>query len=302
MKNRYPLSPRTPHSRKHGTALPHQAAGVALVDERFILWLASQAGLEPAACLERAALPGTMAQLMRAAGSEGVLLRTVLFSDQALTEPCDDVVLRLVPAHASDGGLTLVRALGTEMVQLARHQPGCLLLVASDDERLIPYLDEAQWRGARIALVADENVHEFGRLAQDDPSWARLLQQADRRVVLSAAALQALVQSPGSVREKETDRELAGEPDAQWRAEVARIISEWWSSETEDDRLDLAAAMRQQQGVPPEADRRILMQVRRELGRNLSFAEKRVMREMVRATVLGEAADTAAVGASETHS
>ena len=291
MKNRFALFPRASHQRARGGHVNHHASCVALVDERFLLWLATQSGAANVRTLQRGALPGVMAQLTRAAGSDGALLRTVLFTDQAASELHDDVVVRPVPAHDADGGLALVRSLGGEMVQLAQHLPGCLLLVASDDERLIPYLDEAQWRGARVALVADEAVHDFARLAQDDPSWARLLQQADRRVSLTPAAWEALIQPPA---ESARDGEPAAEPDAQWRAEVARIIGEWWAAEPEDDRLDLAAAMRQQQGVPPEADRRILMQVRRELGRNLSFTEKRLMREMVRATVLGEGAETAA--------
>ncbi|MCS6810505.1 MAG: hypothetical protein NZ694_04470 [Tepidimonas sp.] len=293
MKNRYPLTPRSSHPRKHGGAPSHHAPGVALVDERFLLWLATQAGAASVRTLQRGALPTVMGQLMRAAGSEGALLRTVLFTDQGGSELHDDVVLRAVAPHAADGGLSLVRALGSEMVQLAQHQPGCLLLVASDDERLIPYLDEAQWRGARVALIADDGVHDFARLASDDPSWARLLQQADRRVAVPAAAWEVLTSANAS-REDDGGREPTAEPDETWRAQVARIIGDWWESEPEDERVDLAAAMRQQQGVPPEADRRILMQVRRELGRNLSFPEKRLMREMVRATVLGEAAGVAA--------
>ncbi|TSE20437.1 hypothetical protein Talka_00783 [Tepidimonas alkaliphilus] len=300
MKNRFPLGPRTFHARKSTASSFPSAAAVALVDERYVLWLATQAGLESAARLHRIALPAVMTTLLRAVGSEAPLLRTLLFTDQPITELDDDVVLRPVPTHASDGGLALVRALGAEMVLLAQHQPGCLLLVASDDERLIPYLDEAQWRGARVVLVADDAVHDFARLTRDDPSWARLLQQADRRVVLSATALQTLTQAAAGEREAESARsEPPAEPDAQWRAEVARIIGDWWAAEPEQERLDLAAAMRQQQGVPPEADRRILMQVRRELGRNLSFPEKRVMREMVRATVLGEGAPSAQVAAPE---
>lgn len=297
MKSRFPSVSRPSHPRRHGAHAGHHAPGVALVDERFLLWLAAQTGSEPVRTLQRAALPGVMAQLVRAAGSDGTLLRTVLFTDQGAAELHDDVVVRPVPAHTADGGLSLVRALGGEMVQLAQHLPGCLLLVASDDERLIPYLDEAQWRGARVALLADEGVHDFARLAQDDPSWARLLQQADRRVTLTAAAWEALTRADAGERDERGAREQPAEPDAHWRAEVARIIGDWWAAEPQDERLDLAAAMRQQQGVPPEADRRILMQVRRELGRNLSFPEKRLMREMVRATVLGEPLEPAAAAA-----
>ena len=296
IKPRYHASVRTPHRR---TSSPSVSTGpaIALVDERYLIWLASQTVSAPVRTLQRGALHGVMAQLARAGGAEGGLLRTVLFTDQACTELHDDVVIRTVPAHASDGGLSLVRALGGELAQLARHQPGVTLIVASDDERLIPYIDEAKWRGARVVLVADDSVHDFARLSADDPSWARLLLQADRRVALSPAAWDALTQ-PAGAESTDAGRE-ADQPDEHWRAEVARIIDQWWSAQTDDERIDLTAAMRVQQGVPAEADRSILMQVRRELGRNLSFAEKRLMREMVRHIVLGEDAASAEAPAPE---
>ncbi len=304
MKAKFPLYKRT-SARQANAALHTAAPGpvVALVDERYLLWLAGQVTGTKVGALQRSALNPVLAHLGRVAGADAPLLRTLLFTDAPVAELHDDVVPRLVPAHASDGGLALVRALGQELVQLARH--GCAwLLVASDDERLIPYLDEAQARGARVVLVADDGVHDFARLSSDDPSWARLLMQADRRVAMPLSAWQALT-TPGAVftgqragDEAEADagdvspRSSAPEPDDAWRAQVARIIAGWWEDATAEERESLAQTMRTQQGIPPEADRRILMQVRRELGRNLNFPEKRAMREMVRATVLGPEAGT----------
>jgi len=298
MKTKFHLSKRSP-SRHGASTPPASGPAVALVDERYLAWLAAQVTGEKPASLQRAPLASVLGHLVRLSGADSPLLRTVLFTDTQPNELFDDMVLRLVPPHAQDGGLGLVRALGQEMVQFAQHAPGGWLLVASDDERLIPYIDEAQWRGARVVLVADDGVHDFGRLAADDPSWARLLMQADRRVAVPVSAWNALTtpgasyyaQRAGFPESEDIDppgREVPTEPDEQWRTQVARIIQEWWTNEPEDDRLDLADAMRTQHGVPPETDRRILMQIRRELGRNLSFPEKRLMRELVRATVLGE--------------
>jgi hypothetical protein len=290
---------RSPHRQAANTA--GTGPVTALVDERFLAWLASQVTGARHQTLQRAPLPAVMAHLARLAGAEASLLRTVLFTDVSPTELVDDIVVRLVPPHAQDGGLTLVRAMGQEMVQIAQHQAQGWLLVASDDERLIPYIDEAQWRGMRVALVADDAVHDYARLAADDPSWARLLLQADRRVAVPVSAWNALTVPGGRFDEQRAGAEdqLAdpagsaplsnAEPDDEWRAQVSRVIQDWWEGEAAADRSALAEHMRGQQGVPPEADRRILMQVRRSLGRNLSFAEKRAMREMVRRTVLGDA-------------
>jgi len=301
MKPKYPLYKRAAARHSAGTGqFVVPGSVVALVDERYLLWLAGQVTEMRVDVLQRGALNSVLSHLVRLAGADAPLLRTLLFIDARVADLHDDVVPRLVPAHACDGGLALVRTLGQEMVQLARH--GCAwLLVASDDERLIPYVDEAQALGARVVLVADEAVHDFARLAADDPSWARLLMQADRRVAIPASAWQALM-TPGAVfagaRAVDDDESAAAaaegpqrpvvtEPDETWRAQVARVIASWWESASADERQMLAETMRGQQGIPPEADRRILMQVRRELGRNLTFPEKRLMREMVRATVLG---------------
>jgi len=272
------------------------------VDERFLLWLAGQhtAATAPTT-LERAALVPVLAQLLRQTAPEASLLRTCLFSDRAVTELHDDLLLRSVPAHKVDGGLGLLRAMGLELTQLA--QRGCqLVLLASDDERLIPYIDEVQWRGMRVVLLTDESSTDVARLMADDPSWARLLQQADRRVPLQAAAWQALT-TPGvpvvwnepipareSVREPllALGIEADAPPDDHWRSQVDRVIREWWEEETPQARLDLYEEMQDNQGVPPEADRHLLLRVRRELARPLNFPEKKAMREMIRAVVLAQ--------------
>ena len=315
MKTKFHLSKSSPgrHNVVGTQPQPGGGAVVALVDERYLAWLAAQVTGNPRTAIQRAPLPAVLAHLARLAGAESPLLRTVLYTDAAPTDLYDDLLLRLVPAHAADGGLGLVRALGQELIQLARHG-AAWLLVASDDERLIPYIDEAQARGARVVLVADDAVHDFSRLAADDPSWARLLMQADRRVAVPVVAWDSLTtpgagyyaQRAGQPEDAEPDSgavphaEAQAEPDEQWRMQVSRIIQDWWADEPEDDRLDLADAMRSQHGVPPETDRRILMQIRRELGRNLSFPEKRLMREMVRATVLGELAEPTSAAPADT--
>ncbi len=69
------------------------------------------------------------------------------------------------------------------------------------------------------------------------------------------------------------------------------MIQSWWSEETADARLDLQEEMQNSQGVPLETDRHLLLRVRRELARTLSFQEKKAMRELIRATVLAPAQD-----------
>ncbi len=77
-------------------------------------------------------------------------------------------------------------------------------------------------------------------------------------------------------------------PGDEWRAQVQRAIHDWWADETPHARLDLYEEMQRSQGVPPETDRHLLLRVRRELLRTLTFQEKKAMREMIRAVVLAQ--------------
>ncbi len=305
IKTKFHLTKR-PGSRfgSSSGSLAGHSQSVSLVDERYLSWLATQqAGSGTTVSLQRGALTSVFGHLARVALPDTQLIRTCLFTDQPPTELLDDVLVRMVPAHGVDGGLGLVRALGLELTQLAQRGGCQQVLVASDDERLIPYIDEAQWRGLKVVLVADEASSDFGRLLSDDPSWARLLMQADRRVSLNPGAWQALT-TPGSsyfaprvALESEREVELAQgvdvsliqpTPNDDWRAQVERVIQDWWNEETADARLDLFEEMQNSQGVPPETDRHLLLRVRRELARTLSFPEKKAMREMIRATVLAQ--------------
>ena len=307
-KNKFHLSKRNGSRFNAGT--PSGPTGmVALVDERYLTWLAAQqpaaAGASPA--LHRSALTSVFANLARLCAPEAQLTRVCLFADRPPTELLDDVVLRTVPAHAADGGLGLVRSLGLELTQLAQRGGCQFVLLASDDERLIPYIDEAQWRGVKVVLVTDESSQDFARLMGEDPSWARLLMQADRRLSLNDNAWQSLitgvVSGPGYFIARAADSEsprdgafesggeMADAPSfagGDWREQVERVIREWWQEETPDARLDLFEEMQNSQGVPPETDRHLLLRVRRELARTLSFPEKKAMREMIRATVLSQ--------------
>ncbi|MEN9475425.1 MAG: hypothetical protein RIS48_2147 [Pseudomonadota bacterium] len=297
--------PRHPHSHQPGGGITQV---VALVDERYLKWLAAQHASAPLQ-LQRHNLQPVLVDLLRQSAPDTQLLRAYVFSDQQVLDLCDDVVVRGVPQHAIDGGLGLVRSLGLELNQLAQHGGAGLVLILSDDERLIPYIDEAQWRGLKVALVSDEGSLDMPKLMTEDPSWARLLLQADRRLALGSTAWEALTvpgavlqssrppisQLPAQQSERDAD---AGEsyfsnalPSDDWLEQVRQVIQSWWSEETADARLDLQEEMQNSQGVPPETDRHLLLRVRRELARTLSFQEKKAMRELIRATVLAPAQD-----------
>lgn len=298
-KNKFHANKR-PSLRAISSAHTPVGATVALVDERYLGWLTSQHTTREAVVQWPALVP-VLGSLLRHHGGGG-LLRACVYSERAPGALVDDVLVRHVPPHAVDGGWGLVRAMGLELVQLAQRGACNQVWVACDDERLTPYIDEAQWAGIKVVMVVDEATLDTQRLRNDDPSWARLLAQADRRVALPETAWAALGTpgyqwaAPEPLLSEMGENNLVpggehppeGPPTDDWRQQVLEVIQAWWAEETPHAKEDLHEEMQTIQGVPPETDRHLLLRVRRSLSRTLSFHEKKAMREMIRATVMAD--------------
>jgi hypothetical protein len=130
------------------------------------------------------------------------------------------------------------------------------------------------------------------QLNREDPGWARLLSQADQRVVLGAQA----VRDGGARHASSVHAAPAVDPE-QLREQLNTVITAWWDEEPEDLREDLREELQNTRGIPQEVDRQLLLGVRRVLERALSFQEKKLLREMVRERVLGPQANHAAQAA-----
>lgn len=297
-KNKFHANKRSP-SRAISAAHATSGAAVALVDERYLGWLTGQHTTREAAVQWPALVP-VLGSLLRQHGG-GALLRACVYSERAPGALVDDVLVRHVPPHAVDGGWGLVRAMGLELVQLAQRGACTQVWLACDDERLTPYIDEAQWAGLKVVMVVDDATLDTQRLRNDDPSWARLLAQADRRVALPETAWAALGTPGYQWALPETPAPEMGDshpvvgmeppegpPTDDWRQQVLEVIQGWWAEETPHAKEDLYEEMQTIQGVPPETDRHLLLRVRRSLSRTLSFHEKKAMREMIRATVMAD--------------
>lgn len=284
---------RTPAALRKGavaapssTVLRHGRC-IALVDARFLSWLvhgseerAASAPLAPSAGLLR-----LLARGLRQAALEVDVLRAYWYTDQAPAAPVDDVVVRLVAEPDADGGQSLLRAMGHDLLQLARHQAVEHVLLVSDDERLATALEEAQLHGLSVHVAADEVVSDLARLKRDDPSWARLLTMADRRVQLELSD-EALG----------TGADSADDDPAALTERIRGHIQAWWAEEDETQRLDLQDELRHLPvGLPQEVDRQLLLRMSRALGHTLSWPEKKIMRQLVRELALAE--DTAAAPA-----
>jgi hypothetical protein len=264
---------------------------MALIDGRFLIWLAQQGAMGATGeSVNRQGLISLLSQALSHAALDVDLRRIYWYSDRSDGLVVDDQIVRLVLAHDADGGASLLRSLGHDLKQLADHHACDHVLVASDDERFLASIDEAQLSGLSVHLLADESARNMPQMVRTDPGWARLLAQADRRVVVNSQALADMLQG-----KLPTGMGLAAEDVEELRKSMHEVITAWWADEPEDLREDLRDALQISRGVPQEVDRQLLLRMRQRLARALSLPEKKMLRETLRAVVSEPAAASAPV-------
>jgi hypothetical protein len=268
---------------------------MALIDGRFLIWMAQQGAVGATGeSVNRQGLIGLLSQALSQAGLDVDLRRIYWYSDRSDGLIIDDQVVRLVQTHDADGGSSLLRSLGHDLKQLADHHACDHVLVASDDERFLATIDDAQLSGLSVHLLADESARNMTQMVRTDPGWARLLSQADRRVVINSQALADMLQGKLPI-----GMGLAVEDVEELRQSMLEVITAWWADEPEDLREDLRDALQVSRGIPQEVDRQLLLRMRQRLARALSLPEKKMLRETLRAVVAQTPADTAATSQSE---
>ena len=266
---------------------------IALIDSRFLLWLSQngQAGGHVEG-ISRQGLIGLLSQALFHSGLDVELRRIYWYTDRSDGQVVDDQIVRTVQSNDVDGGASLLRAMGQDLRQLADHRASEHVLVASDDERLLTTIDQAQLCGLGVHVLADEAARNVPGMLRNDPGWARLLMQADRRVVINSQVLADALQGRGPVgAQMGVGMVMGAEELEELRKSMTEVVNAWWEEEPEDLREDLREALQVSRGVPQEVDRQLLHRMRQHLNRTLSLPEKKMLRETLRATVLGQAQD-----------
>lgn len=265
---------------------------MALIDGRFLIWMAQQGAVGATGeSVNRQGLLGLLSQALSQSALDVDLRRIYWYSDRSDGLVIDDQIVRLVQAHDADGGASLLRSLGHDLKQLAEHHACDHVLVASDDERFLATIDEAQLSGLSVHLLADESARNMPQMVRTDPGWARLLAQADRRVVVNSQALTDMLQGKIPV-----GMGLAVEDVEELRQSMHEVITSWWADEPEDLREDLKEALLISRGIPQEVDRQLLLRMRHRLARALSLPEKKMLRETLRSVVAEPVAALTAPG------
>jgi hypothetical protein len=266
---------------------------VALVDARYLRWLTRQDEGEGQSQgpLARDGWNELLRHLLHRHGLRGTLLRTYWYAVQDDQAVHDDQTLRVLSSADTDG-VALVRQMTADLQALVSGGRVDTLCIASDDDRLMTIIDTAKLAGITVCLVADERALSMPRLMQQDPSWARLLREADRRIVLRASELsQALL----ARSQMAADGPVSADLDARLQA----VVQAWWDDLVEDDRDSLREELPGQRGLPPEVDRELLVRAKNAIGRSLNFQEKRVLRSQARQQATGESQDAGAAAHEE---
>jgi len=249
----------------------------------FLVWLAQHAQSGPKQdAVNRNGLAQFLGDALNHAGLDVDVKRIYWYSEESESLDVDGQIVRKVLSHDLDGGVSLLKSLGQDLRQLALNKACDHVLLATDDERFLSIIDDAQLTGMSVHILADEAARNMPKLHQTDPGWGRLLSQADQRIVVQPKALSEILQGTG-VKEHpnvQEDPELV-------RESITEVIVSWWDDEPEDRREELRDALHISRGIPQEVDRQLLLRMRHRLTRALSLAEKKMLREIFRAVALG---------------
>ena len=281
MKREYFSHSMKDTQRKQGATSDGQC--IALVDARFLVWLAqhTQSGPKQDA-VNRNGMAQFLGDALSHAGMDVEVKRIYWYSEENESLDVDGQIVRKVLSHDLDGGVSLLKSLGQDLRQLAINKACDHVLLATDDERFLTVIDDAQLTGMSVHILADEAARNMPKLHQTDPGWGRLLSQADQRIVVQPKALAEILQG-NAVKENN----IAQEDPLLVRESITEVIVSWWDDEPEDRREELRDALHISRGIPQEVDRQLLLRMRHRLTRALSLPEKKMLREIFRAVALG---------------
>ncbi len=256
---------------------------VALIDQRYLSWLL---GLTPESDpLNRHALAAVLSGVLEQVGVFAEVQRVYWYSDVRDDALPQGLIHRQVASRDSDSGAAVRAAMTADLKAMAERKAFRHVILASDDQRLLATIDDAQLHGVGVHILADEASRNLEGLRKEDPEWADLLSQADSRLLLNDHAVRDLTQQRHA---KNSPRPVPADDLDAIRPVLAEVVQAWWSDEPEDLREDLREELQVSRGIPQEVDRHLLLRVRKALDRTLSFQEKKLLRDMVRNTVLGD--------------
>ena len=253
---------------------------VALLDARYLRWIAKldEHDAGSSSVLNRERLNELVQHALNRAVGRVSLLRVYWYADSDDRLVCNDQALRLLPSADTDGS-ALVRQLTADVQALVAGGRVEVILIGSDDDRLLAVMESAKLAGLTVCVLADERAQAMPRLMQQDPNWARLLREADRRVIVRSSELAHSLGGQGHSLSDDS-------PSEGFEEALLNVVKAWWDELTDDDRDGLREELPELRGLPPEVDRDLLLRGKNAMGRALNFHEKRLLRSQARETTL----------------
>ena len=274
------------HSSKDGHRQSIEQQGgscIALIDARFLVWLAQHTHSGPKQeALNRYGIAQFLTGALGHAGLDVSIKRIYWYAEEHESLDVDGQIVRKVLSHDTDGGISLLKSLGQDLRRLAESKACEHVLLATDDERFLTAIDDAQLAGLQVHIMADDAASNMQQLHQTDPGWGRLLSQADRRVVVQSKSLAEMLQGATSKEASQVQEDPQVVKDA-----ITDVIVSWWDDEPEDRREELRDALHISRGIPQDVDRQLLLRMRHRLTRAVTLPEKKMLREIFRAVALG---------------
>lgn len=258
---------------------------MALLDARYLRWIArlDEPDAPASSTLSRERLNELVQNALQRAIGRASLLRVYWYADADDRMVCNDQALRLLPTADTDGS-ALVRQLTSDLQALVAGGRVDVILIGSDDDRLLSVMESAKLAGLTVCVLADERAQSMPRLMQQDPNWARLLREADRRVIVRSGELAHALGGQGGVSTEDA-------PSEGFEETLLSVVKAWWEDLTDDDRDGLREELPELRGLPPEVDRDLLLRGKNAMGRALNFHEKRVLRSQARDVALATTAE-----------
>lgn len=198
--------------------------------------------------------------------------RIYWYTDQSALSLIDKIIFRFIADVDLNSGYSLLKSISSDLISLASSKAAHSVTLFSDDERLHCIVDQVQLLGLEVNIVCDNSISNFQQLQITDPSWARFLMQADRRLVWNSNFY-----STKDIINSENESASI----------IISFVDKWWKGKTSDEQNQLINELSASHGIPQEIDRMMLLQLSRELGRSLSWSNKKIMREILRCTILG---------------
>jgi hypothetical protein len=248
-----------------------------------LVWLAQHTHSGPKQdALNRYGIAQFLTGALGHAGLDVSIKRIYWYAEEHESLDVDGQIVRKVLSHDTDGGISLLKSLGQDLRRLAESKACEHVLLATDDERFLTAIDDAQLAGLQVHIMADDAASNMQQLHQTDPGWGRLLSQADRRVVVQSKSLAEMLQGTTSKEASQVQEDPQVVKDA-----ITDVIVSWWDDEPEDRREELRDALHISRGIPQDVDRQLLLRMRHRLTRALTLPEKKMLREIFRAVALG---------------